>query len=171
MRRNSWGGTLVTAPGRSSSKSRLTANDRIIELERRLAELQGAFVRSVLPGQYLGGRSRVFESAALALIASHPTPSRLATVMSDHLARTCRAISRQAISEENVNAALETERVIELALAEAIVQRRRWSAAILISLHGVPVTLWRPPIPVANCLSELAGGILVFSQATEATNV
>ncbi len=45
--------------------------------------------------------------------------------MSDHLARTCKAISREAISEENVNAALETERVIERSnrAAQALVGR------------------------------------------------
>lgn len=114
-----------TLPRGLSNGSRMTANARIAELERRLTELQGTFVKSIRLTQHLGGRTRMFESAVLALIASHPSPKKLVSLLSDQLDRTDLAIVKEAISEDHVNGAKETKRVIELALAEAVVPRRR----------------------------------------------
>lgn len=98
----------------------MTPDERIAELENDLAKLRSDLAEVLGFIQYVGGESRAFQSAVLALIASHPQPHALAPDLKHHLLRTEASIVHGAQDERHVQGMQAAQTVLLAALDEAL---------------------------------------------------
>ena len=103
----------------------MTPEERIAALEQELAKLRAAFAETARIYQDIGGQSRMFEAAVLALVVAHPNPELLGPILHGHLSRIEAGAVAAAETEEHLQGVQNAQRVLMLALSEAEDRLRR----------------------------------------------
>ena len=98
--------------------------ERIASLEQELSQLRSAFAEYSLIHQDIGGQSRMYEAAVLALVASHPRPDLLGPVLEEHLSRLEAGVVAVANTEEHLQGAQAAQEVLMFALSESVARFR-----------------------------------------------
>lgn len=97
----------------------MTTNERVAALEKELSELRAAFAETARMHQELGGQARMYESAVLALIFSHPRPDLLGPHLENHLARVEAGVVAVSNTEEHLQGVQDAQNLLMLALSES----------------------------------------------------
>ncbi|MEO5661387.1 MAG: hypothetical protein ABIQ90_16570 [Polaromonas sp.] len=97
----------------------MTQEERIAALEKQLATLRSEFRETAMIHQELGGFSRMFEGAVLALIASHPRPDLLAPDFHQHMARIEAGAVSAAETEEHLQGVQDAQAILNVALEQS----------------------------------------------------
>ena len=98
----------------------MSQEERIVALEKQLSELRASFAETALIYQHIGGETRMFEAAVLALIASHPRPDLLGPDLHQHLARVDASAVSAAETEQHLQGVQDAQTVLIVALDESL---------------------------------------------------
>lgn len=98
----------------------MTQEERIAALEKELVAFRGDFRETALIHQELGGQTRIFEGAVLALIASHPRPDLLAPDLHQHMARIEAGAVSAAETEQHLQGVQQAQSIVNIALGESL---------------------------------------------------
>jgi hypothetical protein len=98
----------------------MNQEERIAVLEKQLAELRAALAETALIYQDIGGQTRMYEAAVLALIASHPRPDLLAPDLHQHLARVEANAVAVAETDQHLQGVQDAQAVLNVALDESL---------------------------------------------------
>ena len=98
----------------------MTQEERIATLEKELLTFRADFRETALIHQELGGQTRIFEGAVLALIASHPRPDLLARDLHQHMARIEAGAVSAAETEQHLQGVQDAQSIVNVALSESL---------------------------------------------------
>jgi hypothetical protein len=98
----------------------MNQEERVAQLEREIAKLKNDFEEYGRIAQDIGGSTRMFEAAVIALIASHPRPDLLASQLTDYLARVEAGIVHNSQAEEHLQGAQAAQTMLLDVLDDAL---------------------------------------------------
>jgi hypothetical protein len=98
----------------------MTFEQRIAALEQELLQHRVASDETFRIHQHIGGEARIFQSAVLALVISHPRPDLLGPILENHLARIEAGVVAVSNTEEHLQGSQSAQKLIMQALSVSV---------------------------------------------------